>query len=520
MAIDTTAPGSPGWWMSQLSMRLEQRRRGAHWTRTSRNRRERPGLDLLDDYLRGDPPLPHVAAGWSEAMLPLLRESRMNYAELVVEAPRERMIPLGWTTAVDADESGDEVAARVAAANELELRSADVFRWMLALGDGYMMVGPPDPETGVPVISAEDPRQVITADDAATGRVRAALKTFRDEWTGDQLAYLYLPGEVWVARQPGTPLAAGSFYGDPWNWDPNLSRAMPSGFDDMVPVVRFRNVDGQGEYERHLDVLDRINSEIFRRVSIAANQAYRQRAIKGLKETTDDLPAAEDGSNVIDYTDVFTADPGALWQVPADVDFWESQPIDLGPIRSAVKDDVEALAAVTRTPLHYITPDAAQGSAEGASVMRESLVYRVEDRRRRASASFARVMSMAFRMMGEAERADVLSIRTLWQPAERYSLQERANAAALLNMVLPRAVIQRDVLQYTPDQIPQLQRAGADDLQRQAEEAALLTQAGTPPRQPTPPQTPQRPGQPAQPGQQPPQPQRRNQPPAAAKPVA
>jgi hypothetical protein len=215
-------------------------------------------------------------------------------------------------------------------------------------------------------------------------------------------------------------------------------------------------------------------------VSVAMYQAYRQRAIVGLPETSDGLEPAEDGSNVVDYTEVFTADPGALWQVPEGGTFWESTPIDLGPIRAAVKDDVQALAAVTRTPLHYITPDAAQGSAEGASVMRESLVYRVEDRRRRASAAFARVMSTAFRMMGESERADVLSIRTIWQPAERYSLAERSSAAAQLVAVLPNRIIRRDILQYTPDQIAALDRADSEDLQRQAERQAVLGPAAAP----------------------------------------
>ena len=474
MPIDSATPQSPGWWLQRLTTELQQRNRGHRWSQMSRTRRGRPGLDLLDSYLQGDPPLPTVAAGWSETLLPLLREARMNYAELVVEAPRERMIPLGWTTAVDADENGDQVAARIAAANELELRSADVFRWMLCLGDGYMMVGPPDPMTGIPVVSKEDPRQVITADDPATGRAMAALKLFLDDWTGDRLAYVYVPGAVWVARQPAGVLSPSGFSPSTWNWDPDLSRAYPAGFEDLVPIVRFRNVDGQGEYERHLDVLDRINREIFRRVTIAEYQAFRQRAVIGLPETSDNAAPADDGSNVIDYTDVFTADPGALWQAPEGVNFWESAAIDLGPVRAAVKDDVEALAAATRTPLHYITPDAAQGSAEGASVMRESLVYRVEDRRRRAAAAFARVMSTAFRMMGESERADVLSIRTIWQPAERYSLSERSNAAVQLVGVIPNRIIRRDILQYTPDQIEALDRADAEDLQRQAERAAVL----------------------------------------------
>jgi hypothetical protein len=54
--------------------------------------------------------------------------------------------------------------------------------------------------------------------------------------------------------------------------------------------------------------------------------------------------------------------------------------VDLGPVRQAIRDDVQDLAAVTRTPLFYLTPDAANGSAEGASLAREGLVFKTEDR--------------------------------------------------------------------------------------------------------------------------------------------
>jgi hypothetical protein len=102
---------------------------------------------------------------------------------------------------------------------------------------------------------------------------------------------------------------------------------------------------------------------------------------------------------------------------------WESGTVDLTGLRMAIKDDIIAFAAVTKTPLHYLTPDAAAGSAEGASMMREGLVYRVEDRRRRFEGPLAQVMALCFRLMGDSARADALAIRTLWQPAERFSPQ-------------------------------------------------------------------------------------------------
>ena len=223
-------------------------------------------------------------------------------------------------------------------------------------------------------------------------------------------------------------------------------------------MTRFRNARGVGEFEPHLDVLDRINDQVFERVTIAKLQAFRQRAIIG-------LPDEEEDGTEIDYSAAFTASPGSMWRVPKDASIWESQAVDLGPIRMAVKDDVEAFAAVTMTPLHYITPDAAQGSAEGASVMREGHLFRVEDRMRRADSGLATVMAQAFAWRGDAARSNALDIRTIWGPTERHSLAERYSAFAQAKAGgLPFASRLTDVLGYPPEDVPRLEAEQGADL--------------------------------------------------------
>lgn len=484
MPIDMSVQNSPGWWLAMLHQRLEQRRYGFGWSAGRRHRRYyRPGLDLLDDYLRGDPPLPDVASGWGDLYAGLLREARMNYADLVVSSKTDRMIPLGWTTAVDSDETGDQVAERISVANELPLRLSDAFRKAIAFGSSYLMVGGPRPELGgMPSISAEDPRETITADDPVTGRAMAALKMFCDEWTGDQLAYVYTPGTVWVARRGS---GIGYSTGGGWEWDQSLSRDYPPGFADLVPVVHLQNTDGRGEFEPHLSVLDRINSEIFRRVTVAMWQAHRQRGIKGLPKTDDDQPPNETGSNVVDYSDAFVADPMSIWLLPADADIWESGTVDITGIRASVKDDATALCAVTGTPLYSLVPDAANGSAEGAALQRESNGFRVKGLQQRFGPRISLAMSMGFRYLGEADRADILSIRTLWAPIERYSITEKAAASQQLKGILPDDWILRDVMQYSTSELEDIQAARARDLQRQAEAAIVLQPPAAKPPPPT-----------------------------------
>lgn len=454
--IDVDVPRSPGWWLKRLSAELVARNTSPEWRTSSLRRDARPPLELLSDYLRGDPPLPRLAQGWREGFRDFLRMSRMNYAELVCLPTVERMVPVSFRTAAVGDENGDPEAERFMRAAELDLKLADVYLGMTSLGDGYAIVGEPDAETGVPLVTAEDARQVITAHDPATGAYLAALKLFRDDWDSTDFAYVYLPdGSVNVARRNGGGASLTRFSARSWEWDEDRSWTMPFA---RVPVVRFQNRGGVGEFEPHLDVLDRINDTTLDRVVISKVQAFRQRAVKNLPTT--DEKTGED----IDYTDVFAADPGSMWQVPDGVEFWESSPVDLTPIRMSIKDDVEGLAAVTRTPLHLITPDAASGSAEGASLMREGQIFKVEDRRRRADSSNARLLSMMFEFSGDSVRAERAAVQTVWAPAERFSLTEKASAASQMKGNLPQAAIWTDVLQYTPGDVPRLESMRGADL--------------------------------------------------------
>ena len=468
MPINTSVPRSPGWWAEKLGNALWRRRTGHGWSNTTApHRRGRPGLDLLQSYVDGDPPLPHVADGWKAALWPYIRQARMNYAELVKQAPLDRMGLLGFGTAVDDDRSGDDAAAELFDANDLGLKFLEAAGHMLTLGDGYMMVGrPPGSET--PLITAEDPRETITAEDPATGRTIAGLKRVRDEWDARDLVYVLTPGRVDVAVRKGRSTLDGGpvsfgLAGDQWSWDEKLSGSFPAGFEDLLPLHRFRNRNGVGEFEPHLDVLDRINDTIFDRLIIQKYQAMRQRAAIGLPDVyPEGHPRA---GQEIDYADAFLADPGAFWQMPPGVTMWESSPFDFGPIRLLVKDDAEGLCAVTATPLYYTVPDAASGSAEGASTQREAFIYRVENRRAHSRSPLAGTMADAFRMDGDTARAVRRRIRPLWAPAERHSLTERMSAAAQAKAAgLPQESVYTDVMGYSPRDLPRLQAERARDL--------------------------------------------------------
>lgn len=425
MPIDVRTQDSPGWWLQLLSDKL---------------RRRQSRLARLHAYYEGNPPLPEGAQNARKAYKEFQKKARTNFAELCVEATLERMRPKGFRTAASGDENGDEAAKRIWKGNDLDVEMPEVFRSMLAMGDGYAIVG--QDETGQPVITAEDPRQVVTVHDPVRQRVcRAGLKLFHDPIEGLDLAYLYLPGVRFVAQRPASRSRRTMRYGTAtWEWDNDRGgvegEAFDSEFDDVVPVVRFRNKRGIGEFEPHTDVLDRINHMLLQRMVIATMQAFRQRALKG--DLPDVYPADHpQAGQKIDYDGIFEAEPGALWEIPEGVDLWESEVTDFSPVLKSVSDDVQHFAAVTRTPLYYMNPDAVNQSAEGASLAREGLVFKAEDRMARAESGLIDVMSLAFRFAGDPERADRDKLEVLWAPAERRSLAERADASVKAGSDLP-----------------------------------------------------------------------------------
>jgi hypothetical protein len=438
------------------------------------NRHDR--LERLDRYYRGDPPLPESLSNLRDVAHDFFRTSRTNFAELVAEAPRERMKPTGIRTAATdgSDEDGDEAAWAQWINAGLPILSADVHQSMLALGDGYVIVSW-DELRRRPVVTAEDPRQVVTLHDPMTDQIFAALKVYRDHAERLDVAYMYTPGAVLVATKPASEVTASfasfRFNAADWEWDPDRSQPLPTGYGDVIPVVRFRNRDCVSEFERHIDVLDRINRTILRGMVIMTYQAFKQRAIKG------DLPERDDAGSLINYDEVLKAGPDALWLLPPEVDIWESGQVDLTPLLAFVKNDVLKLAAVTRTPLAMLTPDAATQSAEGASLQREGLVFKTEDRIARASRSWSTVVSLMFRFAGDAARSDVASIEIMWAPVERYSLSERANAIAQTKGVVSRYQQLTEIWGMSPAQANRALSELADDLVLDQQYAAGLKAA-------------------------------------------
>lgn len=465
MAINADPVGSPGWWLRRLYNMLA-------------NKRRRDRLDILAKYRSGDPPAPRGADASKESYEAFVKKARTNFAELIVAALAERIAPVGFATGQDNDETGDEIVGAMWERAGMDVESSSLQDMILTYGEAYMVVGELDQVTGAPVVTAEDPRYIVG--DPVPGnprRLRAALKVVYDDTENVDRAYLYMPGAVYVARRSRGPLDPNPM-GDPrgpilhfnpqsWDWDNDRS-GRPSHGD--MPVVRFtNNKEAVGEFEPHIDLLDRINHQTLQCMVIGTMQAFRVRAVINLPDRDPDT------NQEIDYSDIFRLDPGSIWQLPEGAEMWESATTDLTPILTSIKDDLTKLAAATRTPMHMLNPGGDNQSAEGATLQREGLTFKADTRIKRWKHGYAMVASLMLRTIGENERADPATLECRFAATERLSLAERADAASkAVATGLPMKTVLVRIWGYAPDEAERVLSEIADERLLQAQLAQAL----------------------------------------------
>lgn len=453
MAIATSAPYSAGWWLER-----------AFEKRVARL----PRLVELASWHAGEPPTPAAVRNARETFREFEEESTTNFAELITGSLRERMAVRDIRTAVSGDVL-DETAWEHWRDNNLDVELASIIETMLWAGDSYAMVGK-DQDTGDITVTAEDPRDLVTFHDPARqSRIICAVKFLRDEFDGYDYAVVMLPGSIaggekartFVARRPASGNAG--FDKREWSWDAN--QGGKDGLElehHLVPVVRFRNRNGKGEFEPHLRLLRRIDRLVFQMTVIVMYQAFKQRAIQmdAAAEEPDIQDDFQRTVGVEDLDDVLTSDPGQWFLLPNGAKVWESTQADVQGILSAIKDEVMRLAAVTRRPMSIFAPD--NQAAEGAKFTREGLTFAVEDKIARVSQGIVDMYYLIFLTDGDRERAVKSKMTVGWKPTERYSIADMGSATSQTSTTLPLKTILRRIWQMTPDEIAQVMAEQAD----------------------------------------------------------
>jgi hypothetical protein len=459
--IDVKTYDSPGWWLLRCQRKLIDRQQR---------------LDGLFARYEGNAPLPASLADAPETAKKFHKTARTNLAEMVVKAVTYKTKPVSIQTSQNDGETGDEKAWAEWRKAGMLVEGPSIVRNMVVAGDGYSIAAMHD---GKPAATSEDPRQVVTIHDPVRQSViRASGKFFVDDDLAEAYAYLYRPGRVWVAVKRGTPgarRAPRSRFDGSWDWSEDHGgeegQALPAGFENTMVVTRYRNDEGVGDFERHVDLLDRVDHLVLQAMVVATLQAFKQRAIQ---VDPKDMPDRDPVTNEeISYDDVFLSAPDALWKLPATAKMWESGAVDTTPIMTMVSKQVELVSAVMFTPLSMFTPEGANQSAQGATLVREGSTFKVEDKHERIGAAHAQTAALIFRLAGLTEIADPDTISITFAPAERYSLSEKADAAVKAKASgVPWETIMREIWQFSPEQIARMKT------QRMTDEVLFPAEAG------------------------------------------
>lgn len=440
---DITTPGTPDWWLNRL---------------VQKQMRRLPTLRRLHRYGTGDHDLPEGDPGAREAFKAFQRRARSNYTGLVAESVVERMRITGFRSGTGAGALDDERAWAIWQANRLDADYPIVSRAARYMREAYMLVGPPSPKrNNLPLITPEDPRQMVVEVDPLDRReVVAAYKYWADDVAGEWRAVVILPHGYYsytAGRQEGelehTTISAE-------RWQPAGAVPNPLG---RVPVVRFANrldIDGstQAEFEDVMDIQDRINGMILDRLVTSKMQAYRQRWITGATFEDDDGNPIEPFKPGVDL----------VWAVEEETaKFGEFQQADLRQVLEAAKDDIRDLAAISRTPPHYLLSEFVNAGGDAFSQSETGHVAKCNERMQQDGEAAEDVIRLAYAWLDDPQ-ASRLDSEVIWADPQYRSLAEKADAAVKMSAAgVPWRTIMTQVLGYSPQEVGRMESERASD---------------------------------------------------------
>lgn len=415
---------------------------------------------LLQRYTDGDAPLPeggkNVRASWQKFQ----QEARTNWGLMIREAVADRVVPNGITIAGSADSPKSKQAQRIWRDNRMDTVFKNWLRYGLTTNQSFLTLFLNDDGTARIAADSQE-TMVVSTDPLQPWRVRSALKVWRDLDAEKDFIIVWTNG----ARQK---FSRDCYTGNTTKrrlirlvqgkWEP-VSEVVETG--DKPPVTVYNNPGGFGEFEVHLDDINRINSGVLRRLVIEAMQSWRQRAVEAA-EGSSGLPKTDAEGNQIDYSKIFEPAPGALWDLPPGFKIWESQATDIRPLLEGSRDDIRKLSSSTRTPLPMLMPDNANQTAAGATATTEGHLAKCQDRLIEAKVGITGCLVDALRLEGtELDEGETLEMA--FEPVAMVSLSEKYNALAQVGVKLPWKSAARDVLGWSEQQISQADLELADE---------------------------------------------------------
>lgn len=437
---------TPAEWLTRLTKRLDN---------------DYGRYKLLESYVDGNAPLPELSKDTETAWKDFQKESRTNFGLLIRDAVSDRIKPTGITVAGSVTSRAAKRATRIYRDNRMDQVIREFTEYGLTFGRSYLTVWNDD--DGKAVITADSPLTMHAATDPLQPwRVRAAVRIWRDYDDDRDYAVVWTNGFKQKFSRPcySDDITRKVQVRATGGWEA-MTEEQYTG--ERPPVVVYDNAGGMGEFEPHIDIINRCNRSVLNQLTTLAMQAFRQRALEIPDKQHPGLPQKDADGKVVDYAKLFEPHPAALWNLPPGVKVWEGQPTDTTQMGNAVKDFIRHLSAASKTPLPMLVPDSANQTAAGAENSEKSFIFKCAQRLSGIKACAEAALVIALRVEGTYIE-DTLDLA--FEDPARVLLSEKYQAAMNAKATgLAIATIQRIILGMSPDEI-------AEDATLRAIEAA------------------------------------------------
>jgi hypothetical protein len=426
-----------------------------------------PQIQLWENYYEGVHRLQFATSRFRATFGNLFREFADNWCELIVNASVERLKVIGFRTedgTLDADKDASRIWRDNAMASQLKM----AFTEAVKLGESYLLVDGENTveDTDSPLITVEHPSQAFVLCDPANPRRRVAgLKEWVDDETGKIYATVYMPDFIyrfeaeekeetgdrayqtsllgtpsaevgrdieWVARKNGVP-----FYSE------NTLKAVP-----LIPLRNNPTLSqgGRSDISVVIPVQDAVNKLVSDMMIASEFASFAQRWATGL-----DVPKDPETGRPMANSD-FLASVGRVWVAEhQDAKFGQFEATDLRNYVHAIEMLIQHVAALTRTPPHYLLGQSgAFPSGDSLTATETGLTAKVEGKWDDFDPDLCQATNLALR----AKKIDRRAQETIWRDAERRIRSQRIDGAMKLSTLgVPQDAIWGDELGATPEQI-------------------------------------------------------------------
>ena len=390
-------------------------------------------LARLHDYAQGQSVIPHIPRQASPELRKLALVARTAWGGLIIDSVAERLAVDGITAT---DPRFDDMAWGWWQASGLDAMQAQIHTDALLCGDTHVLVWP-GRDGAPPTIRGLDRRDStgIRRGTSAFELVEAMYR-WQPDRNGPELATLY---DAEAAHMFARSTRGATPHPIVRWWRPESDEVWIGPSDEWVPidviahgmgvcpVVRIPNVpdlrgDGVSDLAAHMPAIDRITETVMGRLTAGKFGAFRQQWATGIELGTQ--VDAQTGEPVLG-ADGQPLTAGAPFKYGSDLVWTSENPetrfgsfeaTDLRPIIEAVEQDIKHLAAVSRTPAHYLLGSSANPpSAEALLAAESGLVAKVGRRQLGFGEAWEQVIRVAAIAAGEGELAADQALQVTWR---------------------------------------------------------------------------------------------------------